>query len=248
VKFISTAKQCRWRHLEKFMNQLAVAAPIVPAVPAVRFVRMTIDEWENAFTPVQNHLDSLASYNGTAFETYGVELKHVLAVSVAEPGRVWTAIDAEGRTIINDGMAFANRLVYFITNKPAEPNVQYEVTDDNDPDEECSECAAELDGDGWDGKCGSCADAAENLKDDLALIVSHGLSVYRVGDVFETDKAGNPIPKHNLDKWFVSADTGSRGEAGIENLPGADTEKAAIAVAVQFARTLSRNETDHEHA
>jgi hypothetical protein len=229
------------------MNQIAVAPPVVPAVPAIRFVRMTIDEWEREFTPVQNHLDSLASYNGTSFETFGVELKHVLAVSVAEPGRVWTAVEGEGTIIINEGMAFANRLVYFITDKPAEPNVQYEITD-GDTEEECSECAAELDGDGWDGKCGNCADAQQNRRDDLALITAHGLSVYRVGDLYSLDKAGKPIPANTLDKWFVSADSGTSGVDGIENLPHSDTEAQAITVAVEYARTLTRKKPEHEHA
>jgi hypothetical protein len=230
------------------MNQIAADVPVVPAIPAIRFVRMTLDDWEKEFTPVQNHLDSLAGYNGTSFETYGVELKHVLAVSVAEPGRVWTAVEAEGKIIINEGMALANRLVYFITDKPAEPNVQYEITDDTDSEDECSECAAELDGDGWDGKCGNCADAAENRKDDMALLVAHGLSVYRVGDVYSVDKAGKPIPANTLDKWFVSALADSPASDGIADLPCADTEQGAIAVAVQYARTFSANKPDHEHA
>lgn len=235
--------QCRWHPLENTMTQTQVAVPAVPVVPAIRFVRMTIAEWEQEFTPIQNHLDSLASFNGNAFETHGVELQHVLAVSVAEPDRVWTGISSTEGITINNGMAFANRMAYFITAKPAEQNVQYEITDsygqDSDSEDACSECSTDIDGDGWDGKCGNCADAAENRKDDLAIMAAHGLSVYRVGDIHSVDKAGKPIPAHNLDKWFVAADKGSPVEDGIENLPYADTEAQAIAVAVQYARTLS---------
>ncbi|NEX60214.1 hypothetical protein [Noviherbaspirillum galbum] len=205
--------------------------------PLTYAVTMTIAEWQEQFRPVTNHLVPGADFNGTAFETYGVELKHVLAISVAEPNRVWTALSTDHGIAITNGMAWVNRLLYFVTELPAQANVNYDIHD-HDDDEQCSQCEAVLDGDGWNGKCGHCADAEDNKMEGLALAKAHGLSWYRVGDVYTLDKAGKPIPAHNLDKWFISAQDGTPAADGIADLPFSNSEDEARDLAIQYAYTL----------
>ena len=53
-----------------------------------------------------------------------------------------------------------------------------------------------------------------------------GIAIYQVGEVYETDKAGQPIPDEDKDKWFVSAPVGTFA-------PGPDTEEQAEALAVE---------------
>jgi hypothetical protein len=96
---------------------------INPDSPNYGNVILTVEEWEHHFNPLVNHLDKNASFDdgsgGTMFETYGAEYDYVAAIGQKEPNRIWTYIDnEEGETVIINHWAFANRIGYFITEKP----------------------------------------------------------------------------------------------------------------------------------
>jgi hypothetical protein len=76
---------------------------------------MTYDEWVSTYKPVQNELVANAPYDGTMFETFGVEVSHVLNLSHSDPSRVWTLLDCDGIQYVSAGYHLVNRLGYFIT-------------------------------------------------------------------------------------------------------------------------------------
>jgi hypothetical protein len=95
---------------------------------------MTDTEWETQFKPIKNHLDSNASWQdesgiGIMFETYGEELDFVKEKCNENPHCIWTLMDSEedDDCVIVEGFHFVNRIGYFITENPAEENVNYVV-------------------------------------------------------------------------------------------------------------------------
>ena len=60
-----------------------------------------------------------------------------------------------------------------------------------------------------------------------------GIAIYQVGEVYETDRAGRPIPDEDKDKWFVSAPVGTFAPGEIEAISLSDTEEQAEALAVE---------------
>jgi hypothetical protein len=47
-------------------------------------MKLTEDNFDEIYTPIQNHLDEDATFDGTMYETYGAELDFVSSVSQAE--------------------------------------------------------------------------------------------------------------------------------------------------------------------
>ena len=94
---------------------------------------MDVQEWEEKFKPVLNHLDSNASWqdgegNGIMFETYGKELEHILFQMLSGGAdTVWTYVDGDSGTYVVKGMQFVNRIGYFITRLPANHETDYEI-------------------------------------------------------------------------------------------------------------------------
>jgi hypothetical protein len=88
--------------------------------------------WCDEYKPQTNHLDENASFDdeqgGIMFETYGSELEYVLSVAKTKPLNVWTYMDGEHQPIVCEGYHLVNRIGYFITEKPANPDTQYEIT------------------------------------------------------------------------------------------------------------------------
>lgn len=82
---------------------------------------MNVEEWEEKFKPVPNHLDDNASWqdsdgNGIMFETYGDEYEYVEQFKLER--RVWSYRDDEYEgLILVSGMA-QNPIGYFITEVP----------------------------------------------------------------------------------------------------------------------------------
>jgi hypothetical protein len=105
---------------------------------ATTYRQLTDAEFEEEFRPQQNHLDPNASWSGWGYETYGEELDYVCRIASEEPGRVWTVMDDEetGGTVILSGMAFINRLLYIVTEKPAGEHEFISVPDDCERDDE----------------------------------------------------------------------------------------------------------------
>lgn len=80
---------------------------------------MTIEEWEEKYQPVTNHIDSNASWQneygvGILFETYGEELEFVQ--SKIDENKVWTYLDGDdGGTLLVAGYSIVNRIGYLVT-------------------------------------------------------------------------------------------------------------------------------------
>lgn len=70
------------------------------------------------------------------------------------------------------------------------------------------------------------------VESNADLCARHGIAIYRVGEVYDTDQAGQPIPDAEKEKWFVSAPVGMFQPGEIEAIPLSDTEEAAEALAV----------------
>lgn len=86
--------------------------------------RMRWETWVREFKPV---LDKEG--DPRRFETYDEDLKEVVAIAKKTPGKVWTMVDGDsGRPLICEGFHVVNRIVYFVTEVPAEENVFYSVS------------------------------------------------------------------------------------------------------------------------
>jgi hypothetical protein len=76
--------------------------------------KMTYDEWEEKYKPIQNHIDP---HQGFRFETFGEELEFIKQQPV---DRVWTITEADDDLIITNGFSFVNRLNYIVTEVPCQ--------------------------------------------------------------------------------------------------------------------------------
>lgn len=112
-----------------------------------KIINLTFDEWEEKYKPMQNPLDSNASYNGCMLETYGDEVTHVLKYangSDEDQRRVWTLYD-DGETI-SSGYHLVNRLGYFITEVPCGENETVDVSDPSEPDPDMKSWTVKING------------------------------------------------------------------------------------------------------
>ena len=75
-------------------------------------MEQALDAWTEKYLPIQNHLVTEASWNGTMFETYGEEYAYVAA---QPPENVWTWVDGDTGSFILSGLHIVNRIGYFIT-------------------------------------------------------------------------------------------------------------------------------------
>ena len=119
-----------------------------------RIEYLTVEEFEEKFKPIKNHLVTDASFSGAMFETYGPELDFVKA---AKPECVWTWMDGDvsqfhaaihavekngdffkpgdepvDNSFIGDGFHHVDRIGYLVTEIPAEPFVTYVIYIDDD--------------------------------------------------------------------------------------------------------------------
>lgn len=76
------------------------------------------DKWIDEYKPIPNHISSTSGWEidgvGIMFETYGAEVEFV---SQQPDNHVWTWIDGDEGTVIVAGMAYVNRIGYFVTEK-----------------------------------------------------------------------------------------------------------------------------------
>jgi len=80
-----------------------------------------VDQWIAKYKPKKNPFNPNASWEGTLFETYGEEVKHVLDyLDHLGNHHVWTYLETETGTAISAGWSFVNRIGYFITEVPWE--------------------------------------------------------------------------------------------------------------------------------
>ena len=91
----------------------------------------TEDEFWNHYKPQINHImrakypntpeDSVSSYGGTMYETFGEEVEYIRSLCKEGKGNlVWTIVDCDGELVIQSGYWFVNRIGYIVTEKPWE--------------------------------------------------------------------------------------------------------------------------------
>lgn len=89
------------------------------------FIEMDFDEWCDTYKPIQNHIDTNASFDGAMFETYGDE---VAFVKEHDGAYIWTYGDGDdGGSYIWNGWSFVNRIGYFITSVPCPPDTTIQI-------------------------------------------------------------------------------------------------------------------------
>jgi hypothetical protein len=109
------------------------------------FIEMDFDEWCDTYKPIQNHIDTNASFDGAMFETYGDE---VAFVKEQDGSYIWTYGDGDdGGSYVWNGWSFVNRIGYFITEVPcpADTTIQIKVSSYW---YYCEGCGAEIEDDG----------------------------------------------------------------------------------------------------
>ena len=110
------------------------------------FIEMTMEEWEETYKPIKNHIDKFASFQnengeGIMFETFGEEVEFV---KQQNPNCVWMYGDGDdGGSYIWSGWGFVNRLGYFITEVPFPENTTIQIKV-SDPWYFCENCGCEL--------------------------------------------------------------------------------------------------------
>lgn len=96
---------------------------------------ITWEQFEQQYFPMQNHIDTNASFGGYMFETYGAEYDHVMFVYNQKPECVWTVMADTGNVDITSGLHFVNRLGYIITEAPADDDFINVIDEDYEEDE-----------------------------------------------------------------------------------------------------------------
>lgn len=82
-------------------------------------------DWVDQFKPIKNIQNPTRE---DRFETFDEDLAVVHFCMAFFPLHVWTEMDGDdGDLFIGNGYHYVNRMSYYITEKPAIPNVYYEV-------------------------------------------------------------------------------------------------------------------------
>jgi hypothetical protein len=96
----------------------------------IPFKKMDYFKWLEKFKPIKNHIDPEASSDGLLFETYGEDVQFVCDTTngkVGKPHTVWTWMDGDNSDVICEGYHLCNRIGYYITEIPYDPNIQYNI-------------------------------------------------------------------------------------------------------------------------
>lgn len=107
------------------------------AVPTSRDI--TDDQWEDTYKPHTNKFGEICMY-----ETYGEDFE---AVKNAAPGTVWTYVDGGDYAGVVSGMAFVNRIGYYICETPYSEEETGNIYADFgvvESDDCCTECGEEF--------------------------------------------------------------------------------------------------------
>jgi hypothetical protein len=125
---------------------------------------MTIEDWEDNYQPMTNHINPEASWNGALYETYGEELKFIQSL---DHRHVWTYMDGDnGGTYLVSGRHFVNRIGYIVTAEPVPDDeiIQIEICE---PDDELCESCESNEKETPEGKwCTSCKDDFKESDND----------------------------------------------------------------------------------
>lgn len=75
------------------------------------------DEWAEKFKPEENHIKTS---NELMFETYGEEYEYIKSL---DPRYVWTHVQGDMCDLLVAGVAYVNRLCYYVTEVPWEDDM-----------------------------------------------------------------------------------------------------------------------------
>lgn len=89
---------------------------------------MRYEAWAKRFRPIPNHLTTGTAIEGQVFLPFGDDLAYV---KQHPSNNVWSFIVVDGARktdwIITNGFHCVNLMGFLVTEKPAEPNSDYEV-------------------------------------------------------------------------------------------------------------------------
>lgn len=89
--------------------------------PITAYVTLTSDEWDDQYAPMNNPFEK----DIDLFETYGDALEFINRMPAEH---VWTQVDGDdGGVYIVNGRHFVNRIGYYFTARPHDPNSLVEV-------------------------------------------------------------------------------------------------------------------------
>ena len=88
-------------------------------------------KWEEKFKPIKNHFRD-QQHQEIIFETYGEEWEFIKA---QDPRHVWTNIQGDMSDLVVAGVAYVNRLHYYVTEVPWENEDDYVLVS---VEEECA--------------------------------------------------------------------------------------------------------------
>lgn len=80
--------------------------------------RRSYEKWIRDYKPVQNTVSNREEFDGFLFETYGEDLAFVSEKAQAEPAKVWTILDSDGKLTLTNGFHIVNRYGYMVTEIP----------------------------------------------------------------------------------------------------------------------------------
>ena len=78
---------------------------------------ISYEDWVARYKPVKNHITKYPDKHSEfdSFETFGAEYEHVTAKRVEY---IWTEVQADFCTLLVPGVAYVNRIVYYICEEP----------------------------------------------------------------------------------------------------------------------------------
>lgn len=91
--------------------------------------KITVEEWEERYKPIDNIFDPNASWGGIMYETSGDDYNLVLKYPDEQ---IWSYIDTDYGTALIAGLHICDRIGYFICeNKWEHENIQVDVIKDS---------------------------------------------------------------------------------------------------------------------
>ena len=88
-----------------------------------KYVSLTWKEFEEQYKPIKNHFSK--DPDEIMFETYGEEVEFVLSKEAEH--KVWTYADGDYCSYVASGYYYINRIGYYISEVPFDPNTDYEI-------------------------------------------------------------------------------------------------------------------------
>ena len=91
---------------------------------------MSVDNWMDKYLPIINKRNDgygiSVNEKFYLYETYGKDLEEIIETNKERPQHIWTLItDDEGDELIVEGYHYINRVGYFVTEQPCQPDATY---------------------------------------------------------------------------------------------------------------------------